>query len=68
MAAGHGQKDVVESLLANHAELNGKTQQGWTPLRVAALSGQKDVAELLRQRGDHKWAHWLAAITGGRNP
>ena len=46
-AAFNGHKEVVELLLANKADVNGKAANGLTPLHVAAGKGYKDVAELL---------------------
>jgi ankyrin repeat protein len=34
-------------LLANHADVNAKSSDGWTPLYEAAMGGHRDVAELL---------------------
>jgi ankyrin repeat protein len=42
-----GHKDVVELLLANKADVNAKSNGGWTPLHEAAMSGHKEVAGLL---------------------
>jgi ankyrin repeat protein len=36
-AAEHGQKDIVEFLLANKADVNGKDSGGNTPLYAASL-------------------------------
>ncbi len=47
LAAANGHKDVVELLLANHAEVNAKDRDGRTPLHAAATFGHKDVVELL---------------------
>jgi ankyrin repeat protein len=47
-------KDVVELLLANKADINAKDNHGGTPLLMAEETGQKDVAELLRQHGGHE--------------
>ena len=46
-AAYAADKDVVELLLANKAEVNAKDNEGKTPLHIAAGFGRKDVAELL---------------------
>src|SRR5665213_3326064 len=40
-------KPVVELLLASNAEVNAKFNNGFTPLHLAAVGGQKDVVELL---------------------
>src|SRR2546428_4659015 len=47
IAASHGHRDVVELLLANHAEVNTRDNDGWTPLHRAAWNGHGDVVELL---------------------
>jgi len=41
------QKDVVELLLANQADVDTTNKFGWTPLQTAAYHGYKDIAELL---------------------
>jgi uncharacterized protein len=48
LAAGMGHKDVTELLLANKAEVNAKSDIGWTPLHEAAVFQHKDLVELLR--------------------
>jgi len=47
-------KDVAELLLANKADVNATNNNGETPLHLAALKGNKEVAELLRQHGGHE--------------
>jgi ankyrin repeat protein len=46
-----GNKDVVECLLANKADVNAKDNVGRTPLHVAAWRGAVDVAETLLAHG-----------------
>ena len=46
-AADNGNKEMVEFLLANKAEVNAMDNLGETPLNCAALSGHRNVAELL---------------------
>lgn len=69
-AADYGFKDIVELLLANHADVNALSERtvvntdpslalyevrgGWTPYHMAEAKGHKDVAELLRQHGGHE--------------
>ena len=43
----NGQTDVAELLLAQGAEVNARTNDGVTPLMLAARKGHRDVAELL---------------------
>jgi ankyrin repeat protein len=50
-AAQNGHKDVVESLLANNAEVNARNSNGDTPLHDAVLKSHKQVAELLLNNG-----------------
>jgi ankyrin repeat protein len=56
-AADHGQKDVAELLLANHADVNAKGSGGETPLDMALNFGRfvglvpQDMVELLGQHG-----------------
>jgi ankyrin repeat protein len=46
--------DVAEVLLAQGAAVNAKDKEGQTPLKYADLSGNKKVAEFLRQHGGHE--------------
>ena len=50
-AATYGHKEVVELLIAEGADVNGKGEGGGTPLHYAALGGHKEVAELLIAEG-----------------
>lgn len=45
---------MVELLLANGADLNAKSNAGYTPLDLAVSMGRYDLAKLLRQRGGHE--------------
>ena len=47
VAAQHGQRAVVELLLANKANVNAKTREQRTPLHLAAQFGHRDIVELL---------------------
>jgi cytohesin len=46
-AAGHESRKGVELLLALGADVNAKTEDGWTPLDVAFKAGARDVGRLL---------------------
>ena len=50
-AAPSGQKEVVELLIAEGADVNAKMDNGRTALHWAALMGHKEVAELLIANG-----------------
>jgi len=41
----------VELLLAKRAKVNAKTDDGLTPLHLAAMNDHKDIVELLRRNG-----------------
>lgn len=50
-AAYYGKKEIVELLIANHADVNAADHLGFTPLMEAAMNGQKDVAQVLLVNG-----------------
>ena len=50
-AADEGHTEVVELLIANGVEVNGKDEDGRIPLHFAANSGHKEVVELLIANG-----------------
>lgn len=50
-AACRGQKEMVELLIANHADVNAKDRLGFTPLMEAAMCGSKDAAQVLLVNG-----------------
>lgn len=47
----NGQRDMVELMLAENADVNVRNQNGWTPLHCAALKNRSDLAELLIAHG-----------------
>ena len=47
LAAQYGHKDVAELLLANKANVEAKSRNGWNPLFNAVSGGHKDIVELL---------------------
>ena len=49
-----GNKEVVELLLANGADMHAKTNDGGTVLHGAAFGGNKEVVELLLA----KWSRY----------
>ena len=62
-ASAKGQKEIVELLIAEGADVNAKSDSGSTPLHDAAINGRKEVAELLIANG----ADVNAIIVSGRN-
>jgi len=56
--------NIVELLIDNGADVNGKTDEGRTPLHWAAYSGHKEIAELLIGEG----AEMNAKERDGRTP
>ena len=63
IAALKGNSSLVELLLANGGEINGRCDSGDTPLMVAAVLGHKTVVELLLGRGaEYRTIHEAAAV------
>ena len=50
-AAKEGNIKTIKQHLAAGADVNAKTESGWTPLHEAARSGRKEIAELLIDKG-----------------
>lgn len=50
-AATLGQKEMVERILAEGADVNARNKDGFTLLHVAASQGHRDVVELLLAKG-----------------
>ena len=46
-ASDYGHKEIVELLITNGADMDGKDKYGNTPLHYAATWGHKETAELL---------------------
>ena len=44
-------REVVELLIAKGADLNAKDMSGDTPLNVATIMREQEIAELLRKNG-----------------
>jgi len=64
VAAELGSIEAVKQHLAAAADVNAKTESGWTPLHEAARSGRKEIAELLIDTG----ADVNAKNRGGQTP
>jgi ankyrin repeat protein len=47
LAALHGRRQVVQSLLDHGAEVNSRNREGWTPLHIASMKGRHQVKEVL---------------------
>jgi len=62
--SGGGQKEIVELLIAEGADVNAKDKLGDTPLQVAAYQGHKEIAELFIANG----AYVNAKSDNGRTP
>ncbi|XP_065853514.1 uncharacterized protein [Euphorbia lathyris] len=62
-AAGHAQNETVEVLLEHHANPNGETEDGITPLLSAVAAGSLTCIELLVQAGANVNVH-----AGGATP
>ncbi|HEY6214395.1 MAG TPA: ankyrin repeat domain-containing protein [Vicinamibacterales bacterium] len=76
-AAAAGELERVERLLDEGAALDVYSEDGWTPLHLAAFFGHLKIAELLLSRGADATARSLnstantalhAALAGGRGP
>ncbi len=59
-AAEKGNLEAVKQHLAAGADVNAKNNVGWTPLDLAILMNEKEIADLLRKHGG-KTGAWLDA-------
>ncbi len=50
-AAGKGLKEIVELLIAEGADVNAKDDKGRTPLDLAIINNETEIADLLRKHG-----------------
>jgi hypothetical protein len=50
MAVENGNREIVELLVDSAADVNARSNNGWTPLFYAVCYGRKDAAELLIAR------------------
>ncbi len=50
-AAGEGDVQGITNLLAEGAEVNARTSDGWTPLMIAVINGHAGAARLLLRSG-----------------
>ena len=50
-AAFRGSIEALKQAIADGADVNAKSDGGWTPLHQAASKGHKEVAELLIEKG-----------------
>jgi ankyrin repeat protein len=51
LASKNGHKKIVELILANGADVNAKSNDGWTALSVASRNGHRDVGDMLLKAG-----------------
>jgi ankyrin repeat protein len=51
MACSRGDKDVVELLIRNGADIHMRNDRGATPLWIASRDGHKEIVELLLKKG-----------------
>ena len=66
-------KDCVRILLKFGADMNKATSNGWTPLMVASLDGNKDIMKLLIESGadvntvsENGWTPLITAVVGNQ--
>jgi ankyrin repeat protein len=58
-AAWEGRKEVVELLIAKGADVNAKDWEGNTPLDMVMMSGEPEIADILREHGG-KTSDWFS--------
>jgi ankyrin repeat protein len=50
-AAQYDDREVIELLIDNGAQLNARDKEGNTPVGVALMNGRKEIAKFLRRHG-----------------
>lgn len=51
MASQEGYTEIVKILIDNEADVNIKTEDGWTALMMASKYGHTDIVKLLKKAG-----------------
>ena len=62
--AAQSSRDIVELLVAHGADINATTSLGEAPLQYAANAGQKDIVDLLTQKGAPVTNLYIASYMG----
>ncbi|CRG89394.1 hypothetical protein PISL3812_06430 [Talaromyces islandicus] len=63
IATAHDREDVVELLVENNADVNARSDGGWTPLHNASDKGFKNIVQLLIKEGADVNSQLLNGIT-----
>ena len=63
-AAVRGSIEALKQAIADGADVNAKSDVGWTPLHQAASKGHKQTADLLRKHGAKHGTIYGAAASG----